>query len=62
MHSEHLMWMEMAKLRSELKALLESTGQTGITDGKIKEMMESADKNKDGYLDFEEFMQMILEE
>jgi len=48
--------------KSELKTLLESTGQTDVSDKKIADMMNEADKDKDGKLDFEEFMAMILEE
>lgn len=48
--------------KSEMKALVESTGATGVSDAKIAQMMSEADKNQDGFLDFEEFVALIQEE
>lgn len=48
--------------KTELKSLMEMSGKTVFDDSKIQELLAEADKDKDGLLDFEEFMQLMMEE
>ncbi|ETO23432.1 calcium-dependent protein kinase [Reticulomyxa filosa] len=48
--------------QEELKATLESaTANVNISDTRIKELIEEADKNHDGEIDFEEFLALFRE-
>lgn len=46
----------------ELKNVLENAGQKAISNERVAKIMKEADKNNDGYIDFEEFMQLFLDE
>ena len=39
--------------KEELKAVLENMGETGLTDKELQEMMDEADTNGDGRVDYE---------
>jgi len=46
----------------ELKQIMESNNNVNLSDAKVKALVTEADKNGDGKIDFEEFMNMMKED
>ena len=44
----------------EFKALLKDMGRTDVTDDQIKEIFDKYDSNKDGKIDFMEYLEMCV--